>query len=111
MLWAVLAQRLCERSKQMLLPAQLRSALLLTAVCMCFKYLKDKEASNASRTSRTCSSTVLLMGEGNLPALFRPGPSRRGICLMTESLARKAWYDWAAGVHGAGAGSTGACDM
>lgn len=28
----------------------------------------------------------------NLPALFKPGPKRRGICLMTASEARKAWY-------------------
>lgn len=40
---------------------------------------------------RTCSSTVLVMGAGNLPALLRPGPSRRGICLMTESEAKNAW--------------------
>ncbi len=51
---------------------------------------------------RTCSWTDLLMGEGNLPALLRPGPSRRGICLMTASEARKAWYDWAARRSGAG---------
>lgn len=42
---------------------------------------------------RTMSSTLRPpeMGLGNLPALFRPGPSRRGICLITASLARKAW--------------------
>jgi len=28
----------------------------------------------------------------NLPALLRPGPKRRGICLMTDSDAKKAWY-------------------
>lgn len=27
---------------------------------------------------------------GNLPALFRPGPRRRGICLIRDSDARKA---------------------
>jgi hypothetical protein len=29
---------------------------------------------------------------GNLPALFKPGPSRRGICLISDSEARKASY-------------------
>lgn len=29
---------------------------------------------------------------GNLPALLRPGPSKRGICLMSDSEARKASY-------------------
>ncbi|EEY70177.1 uncharacterized protein PITG_18931 [Phytophthora infestans T30-4] len=29
---------------------------------------------------------------GNLPALLRPGPNRRGICLMSVSEARKASY-------------------
>ncbi len=33
---------------------------------------------------------------GNLPALFKPGPNRRGICLMTVSLAKKALYFLAA---------------
>ena len=37
------------------------------------------------------------MRVGNLPALLRPGPSRRGICLMTESDARNAEYFFAAG--------------
>lgn len=36
------------------------------------------------------------MRVGNLPALFRPGPKRRGIILMTESDARKAAYFLAA---------------
>jgi len=31
----------------------------------------------------------------NLPALLRPGPRRRGICLMTDSEAKKAWYFFA----------------
>lgn len=30
-----------------------------------------------------------------LPALLRPGPKRRGICLITASDARKAWYFFA----------------
>lgn len=48
------------------------------------------------------SSTFIIMdsewvrGAGNLPALFRPGPRRRGICLMRASLARKASYFLAA---------------
>merc|ERR1711931_50207 len=29
---------------------------------------------------------------GNLPALFRPGPNRRGICLISASEAMKASY-------------------
>ncbi len=33
---------------------------------------------------------------GNLPALFKPGPSRRGICLISDSEARKTWYFLAA---------------
>ncbi|GIL90881.1 hypothetical protein Vretimale_17154 [Volvox reticuliferus] len=41
--------------------------------------------------SFTISSRFLLIGAGNLPALLRPGPRRRGIILMTESDARKAW--------------------
>ena len=44
----------------------------------------------ASRFS-LCETSV-----GNLPALFRPGPSRRGICLITDSDARKAAYFFAA---------------
>ena len=32
------------------------------------------------------------MGVGNLPALERPGPRRRGICLIRESEDRKASY-------------------
>jgi hypothetical protein len=31
-------------------------------------------------------------GVGNLPALERPGPKRRGICLIRESEAMKASY-------------------
>ena len=34
---------------------------------------------------------------GNLPALFRPGPNKRGICLITVSLAKKPLYFLAAG--------------
>ena len=30
--------------------------------------------------------------EGNLPALFRPGPRIRGICLIRDSEAKKASY-------------------
>lgn len=36
------------------------------------------------------------MRVGNLPALLRPGPSRRGIILITESEARNAEYFLAA---------------
>ena len=36
------------------------------------------------------------MRVGNLPALLRPGPNRRGICLITESDARNAEYFFAA---------------
>jgi hypothetical protein len=32
---------------------------------------------------------------GNLPALFRPGPRRRGICLITDSEARNWLYFFA----------------
>ena len=42
------------------------------------------------------------MRVGNLPALLRPGPSRRGICLMTESDARNAEYFFAARHEGWG---------
>ena len=35
-------------------------------------------------------SSACETGVGNLPALERPGPSRRGICLMSASEARKA---------------------
>merc|ERR1712137_743559 len=37
-------------------------------------------------------SSVGSTSVGNFPALFRPGPSRRGICLIRLSEARKAWY-------------------
>lgn len=44
------------------------------------------------------SSTLVVMfslcvsREGNLPALFSPGPKIRGICLIRDSEARKASY-------------------
>merc|ERR1712080_17914 len=44
------------------------------------------------------SSTLFMSGswwvarDGNLPALFSPGPSRRGICLIRDSDARKPLY-------------------
>lgn len=44
------------------------------------------------------SSTLVIMfslwvsREGNLPALFSPGPRIRGICLIRDSEARKASY-------------------
>lgn len=44
------------------------------------------------------SSTLVFMfslwvsREGNLPALFKPGPRIRGICLIRDSEARKASY-------------------
>ena len=44
----------------------------------------------ASRLS-LCDTSV-----GNLPALFSPGPSKRGICLITDSDATKAAYFLAA---------------
>merc|ERR1719453_343642 len=37
-------------------------------------------------------SSCGLHNVGNLPALFRPGPSRRGICLIKLSEATNAWY-------------------
>merc|ERR1712108_93364 len=37
-------------------------------------------------------SSACEIGVGNLPALERPGPRRRGICLMRTSDARKASY-------------------
>ena len=37
-------------------------------------------------------SSLCEIGVGNLPALERPGPSRRGICLMRASDATKASY-------------------
>src|SRR5271154_1502552 len=37
-------------------------------------------------------SSAWEMGVGNLPALERPGPRRRGICLMSVSEATKASY-------------------
>ena len=46
------------------------------------------------RTSSTLASMASLwpMGEGNLPALARPGPRIRGIILIKDSEARKASY-------------------
>merc|ERR1711924_319302 len=45
-------------------------------------------------TSATFSSKLSLWVTkvGNLPALFKPGPNKRGICLMMESEAKKPWY-------------------
>eukprot|EP01139_Manchomonas_bermudensis_P014284 Amastigsp_a508340_48937.p3 type:complete len:170 gc:universal Amastigsp_a508340_48937:658-149(-) len=40
----------------------------------------------------SASESSFEMTVGNLPALFRPGPSRRGICLMRLSEARNASY-------------------
>lgn len=40
--------------------------------------------------------------EGNLPALFRPGPRIRGICLIRDSEARKASYFLARGTYQTG---------
>ena len=37
-----------------------------------------------------------MIREGNLPLLFRPGPSSLGICLITASEARKPAYFFAA---------------
>ena len=37
-------------------------------------------------------SSAWEMGVGNFPAFERPGPSRRGICLMRASEAKKASY-------------------
>lgn len=37
-----------------------------------------------------------MSNEGNLPALLRPGPRIRGICLIRDSEARKASYFLAA---------------
>ena len=50
---------------------------------------------------RTFSSSLSLWetSVGNLPALFRPGPSSRGICLMTDSDATNAAYFLAAAKH------------
>merc|ERR1719193_169388 len=38
------------------------------------------------------SASLCVHSVGNLPALLRPGPRRRGICLITDSDARKASY-------------------
>ena len=40
-------------------------------------------------------SSAWEMGVGNFPALERPGPSRRGICLIRASEAKKASYFFA----------------
>merc|ERR1719329_1265544 len=39
------------------------------------------------------------MTVGNLPALFKPGPSKRGICGMRTCDARKPSYFWASFFH------------
>lgn len=46
---------------------------------------------------------------GNLPALFSPGPRRRGICLITASEARNAAYFLAA--HHTTACQTASCHL
>ena len=45
-------------------------------------------------TSSTLATmfSVWVSKEGNLPALFRPGPRIRGICLIRDSEAKKASY-------------------
>mmetsp|Transcript_18542 Transcript_18542/g.46770 ORF Transcript_18542/g.46770 Transcript_18542/m.46770 type:complete len:205 (+) Transcript_18542:310-924(+) len=45
-------------------------------------------------TSSTLSDMMSpwVIRPGNLPALLRPGPKRRGIILIRASEARKAWY-------------------
>lgn len=50
------------------------------------------------RLQRTLSSSLSLWDTsvGNFPALLRPGPRRRGICLITASDAKKAAYFLAA---------------
>jgi len=42
------------------------------------------------RRAFSSSLSLCVTSVGNLPALFRPGPSSRGICLITDSDARKA---------------------
>ena len=42
------------------------------------------------------------MRVGNFPLLFRPGPSSLGICLITDSEAKKPAYFLAAGQHAHG---------
>jgi len=48
------------------------------------------------RRAFSSSLSLCVTSVGNLPALFRPGPSSRGICLITDSDARKAAYFLAA---------------
>ena len=47
---------------------------------------------DAGRHTLSSSLSLWDTSVGNLPALFRPGPRRRGICLITASEARKAAY-------------------
>uniref|UniRef100_A0A7C9D7E9 Uncharacterized protein n=1 Tax=Opuntia streptacantha TaxID=393608 RepID=A0A7C9D7E9_OPUST len=82
----------------------------LTLICtfwkICFSsMLQFPTATPMQRTFLSWNLTVALVSftlfsrgswwvtsVGNLPALLRPGPSKRGICLITASDARKAWY-------------------
>lgn len=79
---------------------QLWARRLEVAVCHLFGCAAT-EGSVLRRPTLVCRSSLWDTRDGNLPALFRPGPSRRGICLITVSEATKAAYFLAAGRCGA----------
>lgn len=54
------------------------------------------EGGKQRRLTLASMLSLWVMRVGNLPALFKPGPSNLGICLMTDSDARKAAYFLAA---------------
>ena len=54
--------------------------------------IKHSPMLDAWRHTLSSSLSLWDTSVGNLPALFRPGPRRRGICLITASEARKAAY-------------------
>ena len=98
-MFLVTVQRICGRTE----PAYNASCGLLQLACY-FSWA-EQIATRVSRKCRedqdgecTLPSKLSLWDTrvGNFPALFNPGPNRRGICLMTVSLAKKALYFLAA---------------
>lgn len=59
-------------------------------------FKQEQQQHIAVKVTFSSSLSLCDTSVGNLPALFRPGPSRRGICLMTDSDARNAAYFLAA---------------
>ena len=59
------------------------------------KHLLELELLERMAFTLFSRSSLWVQRVGNLPALLRPGPRRQGICLMTDSEARKWLYFFA----------------